>query len=204
MPDIQWPQIVASLIGGGAAGAIITAFVTRHRNRIQPIRYKLEIKELFAGVTAGPSTSVQVVLNDKGVVHAFGNLQQVNLEINNRGNVDREKFNFSLSFPHDTKIVLLEANDADRNHKFTSRPEISPAKPVDVLDFEIQPFNRGDVYEVTAYVADAEALKEDDILLTSPAPVSFVASYSSSDLLLKAGLNPVVELSLAGTRLTFK
>ena len=183
MADVQWIPVVASLIGGGAAGAVITAFVTTHRGRIQPVKYHMELKELFSGVSPGPSTNVQVILSDKGVVYAFSNLQQVSLEITNGGNVDRANFKFSLSFPESTKIIFVEAKDADRNHRFTAKPEISPSKPVDVLDFEIAPFNRRDVYEVTAYITEASGLKIQDIKLTSPAPVLFAYSPSTAEML---------------------
>jgi len=183
MSDIQWFPAVLGLLGGGAVGAMITAFVTTHRGRIQPVRYHLELKELFAGVAPGPSTSVQVMLSDRGAVYAFSDLQQVSLEITNGGNVDRANFKFSLSFPEGTKIVFVEANDADRNHKFITKPEISPGKPVDVLDFEIEPFNRRDIYQVAAYVTEASELNTQDIKLTSPAPVLFVYTPSTAEML---------------------
>ncbi|QNA84451.1 hypothetical protein G4G27_10960 [Sphingomonas sp. So64.6b] len=202
MADIQWVQVIAGVVGGGAAGAIITAIATTYRNRIQPVRYRLELKELFGGVSAGPSASVQVMLSDKGAVQAFGNLHQVTLDISNRGNIDRANFKFSLGFPAGTKIVMLDARDTDRNHKFVSRTDVSAISPVDALDFEVKPFNRGNVYEIIAYVADATDLSAADIELTSPAPVSFVSSPSTAELV--AGLKPAVEIGLFGAKLTFK
>ena len=37
MPEINWLQLVASLLGGGAAGAVITAVVSALRAQRQPV-----------------------------------------------------------------------------------------------------------------------------------------------------------------------
>ena len=37
MPEINWLQLVAALLGGGAAGAVITAVVSALRARRQPV-----------------------------------------------------------------------------------------------------------------------------------------------------------------------
>jgi hypothetical protein len=47
MTSQQWLQIVAALLGGGAAGAIITALVSAYRNRVQPVGYKTEVIQVF-------------------------------------------------------------------------------------------------------------------------------------------------------------
>lgn len=201
--EVQWMPVLASLAGGGAVGAMITSLVTTYRNRVQPVRFHLEMKELFGGVAAGPSATVQVMLSDKGAVQAFSNLHQLTLDIVNRGNIDRDRFKFSLSFPPGTKIVMLEASDSDRNHRFISRPDVSPVSPIDALDFEVQPFNRGDVYEITAYVADADNMTASDVELSSPSPVRFISSPSTTELM--AGLKPsIVEIGVLGSKLTFK
>src|SRR5947207_11519336 len=47
MADTNWPQILAALAGGGAAGSMITAVVSSYRARKQPVGQRIDILPIF-------------------------------------------------------------------------------------------------------------------------------------------------------------
>jgi hypothetical protein len=57
MPDAAatsipwWLPLIPGLIGGGAAGALIKAWLDYKKDRLQPINYQIDTLTLFDGVT---------------------------------------------------------------------------------------------------------------------------------------------------------
>lgn len=77
MTQAQWIALIAGLLGGGAMGAIITAIVTKHRNRRQPIGYAIEIIDIFKKNLEIPSLQAILMIGDNpgsGPGFAFENL----------------------------------------------------------------------------------------------------------------------------------
>jgi hypothetical protein len=63
MPDLQpWLPVAAALVGGGAAGALINAYFSHRRNRIQSIRYTEVVVNVFDGVLPSSSIKASIIL----------------------------------------------------------------------------------------------------------------------------------------------
>ena len=45
--QLQWVPWVLGILGGGAMGAIITAFINYLKNRRQPVGYRKDIVDIF-------------------------------------------------------------------------------------------------------------------------------------------------------------
>lgn len=182
----EWVPIVAALIGGGAAGACITAIVTSFRNRVQPVAYRLQARELFSSASQNGALDVKVSVSEAGKKHEFDNLYELDIEIVNRGNTDRSTFDFGLTLPSKQQAVLVESRTTDRHHQFTTLPILSPENASRELDFEVKPFNRGDKYGVVLYVNrdDIDTLIS-GIEISSPQSVVFKPIPIPSELMIE-------------------
>lgn len=148
----QWIGPALTLIGGGAAGSIITAAVTSFRNRVQPVGFRAEPVAMFRGTTDQKGVNLKVALESDGKTYEFPNLHAIDVEISNNGNADRASFEFGLTLSSGDTAVFFRLTKLDRHHVFTSVPDISPTQPSIELDFIVAPFNRGDRYRFTIYV----------------------------------------------------
>jgi hypothetical protein len=77
--DFQpWFPIVAGVVGGGAAGAIITALVTSYRNRVQPVALRVSSHEMFRSANKPEGTNVKVLISDGQNKYEYDNLTAIN------------------------------------------------------------------------------------------------------------------------------
>lgn len=186
MPVPAWVPIVAALAGGGAAGACITALVTSFRNRVQPVAYRLQARELFSNASQNGALDIKVSVSEAGIRHEFDNLYELDIEIINTGNVDRPTFDFGLTLPAKQQAVLVEGRTTDRHHRFTSLPTLSPENVSRELDIQVNPFNRGDRYGVVLYInRDDDNTLIGGIDISSPQSVIFKPIPVPSELVLE-------------------
>jgi len=176
MTDTQWiVSLIASFIGGGAVGSMITAIVTNYRNRRQPIGYTLDFFEIFKkDAVYGALQALITVSNasDSGIDLELENLSVARLGLINRGNQDIQEFKFGVTLQGSTEAIEVRTTTPDRYHIATC---INPPSPPDFrheLDFILQPFNRGDLYTLNIYFTYFDAPGE--IQLSSAHSTRFV------------------------------
>jgi len=93
-----WFPFIATLLGGGAMGAIITAVVTNFRNRQQPIGYETELVEVIKKNPDFPSLRALIMSgDDSGPGLAISNLSMARITIVNKGNQDIVEFKFGVT-----------------------------------------------------------------------------------------------------------
>src|SRR5436190_2227965 len=97
MADAETYKILASLLGGGAVGALITAGVTTYRSRPQPIAWRAELSPLFTPGSLGSNLKITVAMSDGGPETKCANLHLADLQLVNRGNKDFAKFAFGIT-----------------------------------------------------------------------------------------------------------
>jgi hypothetical protein len=99
----MWFAIAASIIGGGAVGAVITAFVTKHRNKRQPVSFTKERIGVFRYNPDTPFLQAALTLTteEKEGVHTAVPIKNLSIEqitLRNTGNADISEFKFGLHF----------------------------------------------------------------------------------------------------------
>jgi hypothetical protein len=171
-------QIGASLIGGGAVGAIITAFVTSYRGRVQPVGKRVEVSPLFTFGLSGSAFNPSITVSDGVTDFKFSNLYVADIQIVNRGNRDLAAFTFGITFAQSDKAVHLEPYGLDRHHKAIVKTTGTPASPVHELDLELRPFNRKDSYRMKVFFVSGGS-EPGVVTLGSSEPVQFteIPSY---------------------------
>ncbi len=189
--SIETYKIVASLVGGGAVGAIITAIVNSFRNRIQPVGRRLEVSILFTpSFFAGSALNPSVIVSDGTTDYKFPNLFVADVQLVNRGNRDLAAFTFGITLATLDRAVHVEPYGLDRHHAAILKTPITLACPSDMLDLELKPFNRRDSYTLKIYIVaggsepgpiklgSSEAIRFTEI----PSIVETIASIASSSV----------------------
>lgn len=139
-------KVVASLLGGGAVGAIITAVVASYRNRVQPVGKRLEVTPVFTSPTAGSTLNPTISVSDGGVDHRLRNLFVADLQVVNRGNRDMASFSFGITLAAGDEAIHVESYGLDRHHVAHVTTPVSPGRKAGSVDLVLEPFNRGDSY----------------------------------------------------------
>jgi hypothetical protein len=170
MTTTQWViGLIAALIGGGAMGAVITALVTRHRNRRQPIGYSKDIINAFKHEPEFSSLQIVLMENDNPQILAKS-LSIARFTFINKGNQDMEQFNFGITLGGTSIAVQTKEETPDRHHIFRVLKGASVINPTNELDFELQPFNRGEKYSLSVYFTYND----------SPGPVDISTHHSTT------------------------
>jgi hypothetical protein len=186
MADTNWIAVSASLLGGGAAGAIITTLVNLFRNRKQPVAYHYEMVPVFKGAMLGGSdvtATLNLGLRTGDYDLPISNLSVVNVEVVNSGNKDLTSFRFGLTLTDGDHAVHCDASTPDRHHKAEIIKAFDPADPTAGVDLEVVPFNRGDAYTFTLYVVVVDGKdRPGEIRLSSQEPVIFRKSPNIQEL----------------------
>lgn len=173
--------IVVSLLGGGAMGAVISAAVTRHRTKRQPVVYQKEVIEIFK---KNPEfASLQGILRigdleDSGPGYAVDNLSVVRYSLTNKGNQDIPDYKFGITLEGGNSAVDVKTETPDRHHVAQVLTPVSISDRKTELDFSLQPFNRSDKYEVNVYFTYHG--KAGSIRLSSPHPSNLTKLVGSS------------------------
>ena len=200
MDQIQILQIAASLVGGGAVGAIITALVAAHKARILPIGQRIEVAPLFTPDFGGKNFSTSVTVSDGASHHNFPNLHLAEIEVVNRGNKDLATFGFGITLSARDKAVHVEPRANDRHHVAELRGVCTPTLPSSMLDFELRPFNRGDTYTFRIFIVAAKE-NPDPIKMSSSEAVRFTEIPTMAETLAVAASTLAVKLGPLEIRL---
>src|ERR1700730_1698766 len=153
MDQFWWIAPLATLIGGGAMGALLTAVFAARRTRMQPVGYRLELIPLFPRAAIGGAIDAKIRLTQDSAGVDFDNLHIMEFEAVNRGNQDLHEFSFGLTMPKGASIAFVSTSGKDRHHSIVIKQNISPVNRSGVVDFTCNPFNRGDQYGSTLYVS---------------------------------------------------
>jgi hypothetical protein len=166
--------MIASLIGGGAMGAIIAIFAARHRNKRQPVGYRKEVIEVFKKNPEFPSLQAVLMVGDPSdsgggfVVH---NLSVVRYALVNKGNHDLQEFKFGLTLGGTNSAVDVKTETPDRHHTMDVLTPVSISNRKTELDFSLNPFNRAEEYRLNVYFTYAD--EPGSIELSSPHSTEF-------------------------------
>ena len=172
-----FPLLTASLgvFSGGAAGALITAYIAHRRNRVQPIEYRESVSHIFDGVLPSSAVTAAITLTSGGASTSFNNLHLVNAEIENSGNMDLAEFAFHATAQLGYDFVHIEAPRPDAAHSATIVAPPSPASKLHDTQITLAPLNRGNRYSITFYlVADQAPPAESLISFSTAHPVNLV------------------------------
>lgn len=180
--QIEWLKIAASIVGGGFAGAILTNIVTAHRSRIQPVGRRIDVTPLFTPGFASAPLKPTVTISDGTRSYEFSNLHLAELNIVNRGNRDFTNFRFGLTLSATDTCVHAEPTESDRHHVATLATAITPATPSSILDFTLEPFNRGDAYTIKLFIV-AGGIEPESIIVSSAESVRFADIPSLAETL---------------------
>lgn len=186
-----WIGEGVTLLAGGTTGAIITAAVSYHKRRKQPIAYRMDIVPVFkGGMFSGSEILATLTLSSPlraGYFQNVPNLSVVNIEISNPGNIDYSEFKWGITLSEGDVALHCTANPPDRFHQAHIVSQVGPSTPAAHLDFVLKPFNRRDKYTLTAYVAALNGAEEPGkIEIGSEAPVVFRDIAVSSEVLTGA------------------
>lgn len=170
--QIQWIPVIASLIGGGFAGAVLTNVISAYRARIQPIGRRIDVAPLFTPGLSGSTLRPTVTLADGDTTYPFTNLYVAEVQVVNRGNKDFKSFSFGLTLAGGDAAAHVEAETADRHHVVSLLNTVTPSAPSQTVDLAFTPFNRGDAYILKVFVV-AAAAKPGPISVSSTEAIRF-------------------------------
>jgi len=185
--SINWLHVISALLGGGAAGAIISAIVSAYRARRQPIGRRVNVLPVFRQ-SGGPSTlRAQIAIMQDSDTITFENLFLAEVQIVNRGNSDIEEFEFGATLGDGDLCIHVESSPSDRHHQILEQTLVTPQEPKQEIDFKLKPFNRGDSYSFKLYLVIPPAQEEPrNIELGSSSPIKFVDMASVVEILASA------------------
>jgi hypothetical protein len=186
MSKIQWVQIIAALIGGGAMGAIITAVVTTYRNKIQPIGRKIQFIPVFNETIGISSLQAQLTISDGQTNRQFDNLFIANVLLINKGNKHFDEFRFGMTLSEKAEAIYVEPQSQDRHHVVTLVNQVYLNFPASEMDFILRPFNRRDVYSFKLFIVIPKDMeKPDKINFSSPHPIRFIDMTSTAEAFIE-------------------
>jgi hypothetical protein len=181
MTTTQWIiSIIVALIGGGAMGAVITAVLSKYRNRRQPVAYTLEVIDIFRKGKNFPRLAKLLVTEHPlgyGEERSVDNLSLARITVTNKGNQDIKEFSFGVTMDEGNKTVDTRFSGTDRHHLIKIgfpglELDKEPKEPVTAIDFFMEPFNRGDTYSVDIYFTYDK--NRGEVKLSSSHPIQFV------------------------------
>lgn len=170
-----WVPWLVGILGGGAMGALITAFVTYRRNKRQPITQKIEFFPVLHRTPNFPS--LRAILMDEtnsgsGPGVTVENLYLGRVTIINQGNQDIPEFRFGVTLTGEDEAINVITETPDRHHSMALERPVSLANPSKELDFVVKPFNRKEPYIANIYFRTKDI--HSDILLSSSHSSQFV------------------------------
>jgi hypothetical protein len=188
MADLpSWVPLVAALVSGGAAGALINAYFAHRRNRIQPLQYREAVSHVFDGVLPSSSVKASITLTSSdGTKAEYNNLHLVNTEFINTGSLDLAPFIFNAAAAEGYEFVFVDAPKPDASHSVIISNPPSPATKKKDLEVKLSPLNRANKYQISFYlIADGPRPKSNLINYTSAQPVRLIKSGDAGDVFSK-------------------
>lgn len=150
MPDWNW---IVPLIGGGAAGACITAFVTWYRGRVQAVGFTVDHRAIFSKVPEAAGLPMSARVTDKDGEHSFDTLYLTEIVLQNKGNKDFDKFEFDVTTADTDKIIHVAVEPPDVSHSAAIAALPSPANPLSGLRVTFEGFNRADTRMCSSFTS---------------------------------------------------
>jgi len=177
--SIEIIKIVASILGGGLAGSILTNIISNRRNKIQPVGYEINVNNIFSSSVLFQSHFTKISLSNEDETFQFDNLFISEITIKNHGNKDFTDFEFGITLPENIKIVNLKNETPDRHHSNITSPEINFDKQSSYIDCKLSPFNRKDFYKISLLIIEEKSNSitesfEDEIKFSSKHPIKFI------------------------------
>lgn len=195
MRDFAWIPVIATLVGGGAAGAILTMLVTAYRNRRQPVGYRIDILPVFRQTVSDSRFSATVRVADGDQTLEFDNLYVASIELVNRGNRDMSTFPVGFTLAPNDAALFAESITADRHHVSTVVVPPTPLTPRRDVDYTLTPFNRRDAYRFKLFIYTAGG-DPGQIEIGSPEPVAFRPMPTLVELAAAAARGTSLELGM--------
>ena len=193
----QWIITLAiTLIAGGAMGSVIGIIATNRRNRIQPIGVSKEIIPFVNQKLAGPTAKAEILLKVGDKQQSYSNLVLGRIVLKNTGNSDYQEFKFGITLNSLNLAVYLQTETPDRSHVITSSPEIDLNHIDSEIDFTLQPFNRGDVYNISLFILPVT--EDIEMSLSTAHPVEFADLLEYRALATSIFLEMVEGMHFAG------
>lgn len=203
MSELNWIQVAASLLGGGAAGAVITILVTAFRSRRQPVGFRIDVLPVFRRAVHDARFSPSVTVSDGDATLHFDNLFLASIDLVNRGNRDKAAFPVGFTLAQGDAAILAECSTPDRHHAATVAIAPTPAKARQDVDYNLSPFNRGDLYRVKLYVYTSGG-DPGEIRVGSPEPVLFKPLPTLGELAVAAARSVKVKFGPVSITLSDK
>jgi hypothetical protein len=195
MTDLQWIQIAVALLGGGAMGAIITALITNHRNKIQPVGYRKEIIQVFRETSGLSGLQAKLKVYDGLTNYDFDNLFICRFIILNKGNADIQEFKFGITLLDGDVAIYCESKSDDRHHKVEQLINLELNNPSSELDFTLKPFNRKDIYSFNLFIVIPKDKQEpSEIKLSSQHSVKFISLPTFGEVAMDVGISALGNL----------
>ena len=182
MADINWIQVGAGFLSGGAFGALIKQFFDYRKNRIQAVTYNLEVKPFYNQHSDNPITS-KIVIKDGDKDYKFQDLYIGSLSILNTSNQDYSEFSFGLTYDNDNKFIQFQQEEFDRHHTATFKNLPTLQNQISQFDIIIKPFNRKENYKLDFIINVIDQLyTAKEIKLSTSHPVKLKEVTSESEL----------------------
>ncbi|MCF2489921.1 hypothetical protein [Dyadobacter sp. CY347] len=178
-------KIGASLLGGGAIGAVITNIVIAYRSRVQPIFRSVRVIPFFEN-TKFPNMDLSLALKGESKIADFTNLDILDIRMENNGNKDYQDFAFGVTLPDNSQIINFVGQSSDRHHIVQQETDVNIHNPKSEIDAKLMPFNRNDVYNITLLINKTEGVKslsEADIKFSTNASIKFTSTRLSKTFL---------------------
>lgn len=193
-----WAQALLTLVSGGAAGAVITAWIAIRRSRQQVVRYKIEVDSVFSSEPHSQVLKASATVVHDGDPYKFDELGLVRIEVNNDGNRDLESFAFGVTLDGGHEVILAQCSGEDRHHGLQEvAPKVSPGGPRKSVDFTAVPFNRRDHYSIRLYMRSNGPIDRKQVQLSSAEPVVFAEQAERSPVWRES--NKVLAIVIAAT-----
>jgi len=201
MSGINWPQLAGALLGGGAAGALITAVVSIYRARPQPVGRRIDVVPVFRPSGNAEQLEAVIALTHTGKTVTFKNLFLAEVQVVNKGNHDLDELKFGVTLGDGDRCVFVEATPPDRHHNVSLGGPVTPDAPQHEIDFVLKPFNRRDSYLFKLYLVIPEGRrKPQDIVLGSASPIRFVSMLTAAEI-FEGARSPLVVFRLGPIQL---
>lgn len=198
-----WLPIVASLIGGGACGAVVKMVYDHWRDRRQPVAYRVSTDSVFTSAPHVGILQANAQVSYDGQTYPFESLALIRVELKNKGNRDLNTFAFGITLEGEHQAVLCVSDGDDRHHQIREiEPNATPAQPRNAIDFSCTPFNRRDHYTVRLYVRNNGDVNADQVKMSTAIPIRFSRVQSVDEQgFLSASSNSATVMTTAITSL---
>ncbi len=175
---MNWIEQIVVLLSSNVVIFFIGLYAKIRKNRKQPIIKRLTLNSFFVPENILDTHKTNITISGIGPseqVFHYRNLYLVTLDLENIGNIDFEKFEFSFTARNYTKIIKQEDETLGSDHTVNSNKKVSFENPVENIRIALEPFNRQDVYKIKFYITNEEQeITSGDLEIDTKIPIKFV------------------------------